>query len=76
MGPLRRIALAAVALLPTALWLAGQRSSSAAVAHGLLLVPSTSLAAAGLLLALRARHRLAALADRWQHRAVEPRHGA
>lgn len=54
-----RIAVVVAAALPTALWLAGQRSSSASVVHGLLLVPSIVLAGGALLLAVRARRRFA-----------------
>ncbi|HSM92139.1 MAG TPA: endonuclease/exonuclease/phosphatase family protein [Anaeromyxobacteraceae bacterium] len=59
---LLRAAAVAAAALPTALWIAGQRSSSASVAHDLLLVPSLGVAGAALALALRARRRLAAAA--------------
>jgi len=60
---LRLLVLATFVLLPLALWLAGQRSSTASVAHGLLLVPSTLLALALLLRAVRARRRLAVAAS-------------
>jgi endonuclease/exonuclease/phosphatase (EEP) superfamily protein YafD len=60
---LRLLAVATLVLGPLALWLAGQRSSAASIAHGLLLVPSMVLAVAGLLWGLRARRRMAVLAS-------------
>jgi endonuclease/exonuclease/phosphatase (EEP) superfamily protein YafD len=59
---LRIATLLAVTLAPTALWLAGLWSSSAAVAHGLLLPPAMAVAAVVLVRALRARRRVAAIA--------------
>lgn len=55
-------ALLALSLAPTALWLAGLRSSSAAVVHGLLLPPAMLVAGAVLVQALRARRGLASAA--------------
>ena len=62
MGRHLQLTAVAVALVSTALWLEGQRSSSAAVAHGVLLLPSTLLAGVALIHSLRARRRLAAAA--------------
>src|SRR5512133_2116792 len=59
---LRHLALAAVVLLPLALWLAAQRSSAASVVHGWLLVPSMAAATVALLWSVRARRRLGAAA--------------
>jgi len=59
----RSIAVAAVVLLPVALWIAGQRSASASVAHGLLVGPASALAAVTLVWAVRARRQLAIAAS-------------
>ncbi len=59
----RLLAIGTFVLLPLALWLAGLRSSTASVAHGLLLVPSMLLAVALLYRAVRARRRLAMAAS-------------
>jgi endonuclease/exonuclease/phosphatase (EEP) superfamily protein YafD len=60
---LKLLALGTFVLLPVVLWLAGLRSSTASVAHGLLLVPSMLLAIALLYRAVRARRRLAMAAS-------------
>lgn len=59
----RILALGSLVLLPTALWLLGQRSAAASVAHGLLVGPASIVAAVVLVRAVRARRRLAIAAS-------------
>jgi endonuclease/exonuclease/phosphatase (EEP) superfamily protein YafD len=58
-----RVVVGVVILLPVLLWLLGQRSAVASVAHGLLLVPAMVAATVALAWGVRRRRRLAVLAS-------------